>query len=75
MERKLQDQKLIKKESDLYDEIDALQSEIEEKNDAVQYLESLNHILVIKDCTSNEELQEARKVLINVMFYLFESHV
>lgn len=74
MERKLQDQKLIKKESDLYDEIDALQSEIEEKNDAVQYLESLNHILVIKDCTSNEELQEARKVLINVMFYLFESH-
>ncbi|XP_038691336.1 uncharacterized protein LOC119989729 isoform X2 [Tripterygium wilfordii] len=41
-------------------QIDALRTELTEKAEAMQYLEMLNQMLITKEFTSNQELQEAR---------------
>ncbi|KAL6626659.1 hypothetical protein ACP70R_030385 [Stipagrostis hirtigluma subsp. patula] len=45
--------------------MDALSEELQEKFDEMDAMESLNQTLVIKERTSNDELQHARKELIN----------
>lgn len=49
---------------------DALQKELEEKELSLQDLDALNQVLIIKEHESNDELQEARKELINVIFLM-----
>lgn len=44
----------------------AIQQELEEKEEELQDLDQLSQALVIKERKSNDELQEARKELINV---------
>jgi hypothetical protein len=46
--------------------VDDLHMGLREKEQALQDLESLNQTLIIKERKSNDELQEARKELINV---------
>lgn len=44
----------------------AIQRELEEKEEELQDLEALSQALIVKERNSNDELQEARKELINV---------
>ncbi|KAK3232143.1 hypothetical protein Dsin_004024 [Dipteronia sinensis] len=48
-------------DSNLNDQIAALRDQLEEKTEALQYLESLNNTLTVKESVSNQELQDARK--------------
>lgn len=50
-------------------EIDALRKDLEEKEDALQYLESLCHTLMTKESRSNQELHDARQESISVLHY------
>ncbi|KAJ1396787.1 Zinc finger-XS domain [Sesbania bispinosa] len=45
--------------------VDALQKDLREKEQSLQDLDALNQTLIVKEHKSNEELQEARKELIN----------
>ncbi|KAL5567534.1 hypothetical protein UlMin_024109, partial [Ulmus minor] len=63
---KLQDRAPVISSCDVINtQIDALMREIEEKAEEMQDLENLNHVLVVKECKSNQELQEARKELVD----------
>ena len=48
------------------DHIRALKGELEEKKDEVQYLQSLNETLLVKEHMSKSELLDARQVLLSV---------
>jgi hypothetical protein len=55
----------------LQEQIESLTKELKEKVDEMEYLETLNRTLMVKEHRSNHELQEARKELINVrIFYI-----
>ncbi|KAJ0045218.1 hypothetical protein Pint_06330 [Pistacia integerrima] len=56
---------------DLNTEITGLRNQLEENEDAPQYLESLNHTLTLKQSISNQELQDACKESISVFTSLF----
>ncbi|KAK0593004.1 hypothetical protein LWI29_028932 [Acer saccharum] len=58
---KLQNQKPAESDSNLNGQITALRDQLEEKTETLQYLESLNHTLTLKESMSNQELQDARK--------------
>ncbi|KAA8539473.1 hypothetical protein F0562_026165 [Nyssa sinensis] len=47
-------------------QINGLRKEIDEKEDDMQHMESLNKTLIVKEHTSNRELQDARKELISI---------
>lgn len=49
---------------ELQKKIDALQEDLEETKNEVEYLEGLNQALLVKDNMSNRELQDARKEFI-----------
>lgn len=52
--------------------MDGVNQEQADKDEEIENLESLNRVLIVKAQTSNNELQEARKELINVwIFCLF----
>ncbi|KAI9156132.1 hypothetical protein LWI28_001106 [Acer negundo] len=63
---KLQNQKSAESDSNLNGQITALRDQLEEKTETLQYLESLNHTLTLKESMSNQELQDARKESITV---------
>ncbi|KAI9156224.1 hypothetical protein LWI28_002516 [Acer negundo] len=63
---KLQNQKPAESDSNLNAHITALRDQLEEKTEALQYLETLNHTLTLKESMSNQELQDARKESISV---------
>lgn len=44
----------------------AIRQKLEEKQEELSHLEELNRALLIKELTSNDELQQARKELIDV---------
>ena len=46
--------------------IDELSDELNEKEEEMRAMEALNRTLIIKERKSNDELQHARKELINV---------
>ena len=67
---KLQNQNPSGSDSNLNDQIAALRDQLEEKTETLQYLESLNNILRLKESMSNQELQDARKESISVIYFL-----
>ncbi|KAK1570432.1 hypothetical protein Q3G72_001809 [Acer saccharum] len=58
---KLQNQNPSGSDSNLNGQIAILRDQLEEKTQALQYLESLNNTLTLKESMSNQELQDARK--------------
>jgi hypothetical protein len=58
---KLQAQDTLECDNNLYAQIDTLRKELDEKTEAMQDLESLNCVLMVKERMTNQELQEARK--------------
>lgn len=48
------------------EKLHALQQQLEDKEEDHQHLEALCQALIVKECKTNDELQEARKELINV---------
>lgn len=67
MKDQLRDQ--ISVSSTLNARINALEKEIEEKNEEILSFQTLNHILAARDFKSNEELQNCRRDLIDVTFH------
>ena len=63
---KLQNRKPAQSDSNLNGQITTLRDKIDEKTETLQYLESLNRTLTLKESISNQELQEARKESISV---------
>lgn len=53
--------------------IEASFKELREKERELEDLEALNQILIVSERKSNNELQEARKELINVSFFFFNA--
>ena len=52
--------------------MEAIQEELKDKEEELDGLEELNQALIVKERKSNDELQGARKELINVsIFYLW----
>lgn len=47
-------------------QVEAIQKDLREKEESLEGVESLNQTLIVTERMSNEELQEARKELINV---------
>lgn len=54
-------------DSEVLDKTDALHQDLREKEQSLRDLDALNQTLIIKERESNDELQEARKELINVI--------
>lgn len=50
--------------------MDELAEELKEKVDELEAMESLNQTLIIKERKSNDELQHARKELIDVSYHI-----
>ena len=72
---KLQVQDTLECDNNLYAQIDTLRKELDEKTEAMQDLESLNCVLTVKECMTNQELQESCKELMEVCLYpLFIIH-
>ncbi|KAK3232144.1 hypothetical protein Dsin_004025 [Dipteronia sinensis] len=62
---KLQNQTPEEFDSYLKAQNTAMRDQLEENTETLQYLESLNHTLTLKESMSNQELQDARKELIS----------
>ena len=58
-------------ELDVLDMMDALHIDLREKEQSLRDMDALNQTLIIKERKSNDELQEARKELITVIFLIF----
>ena len=56
---------------ELKKKMDAVEQDLREKEQDLEDLESLSQTLIIKERQSNDELQQARKELINVSYNLF----
>ncbi|RZC71667.1 hypothetical protein C5167_034837 [Papaver somniferum] len=56
------------------DKIEELSKKLEEKEGETESLQDLNHTLIVKERKSNDELQEARKELINQLKGTGNSH-
>lgn len=49
--------------------MDAILQEIKDKEEEKEQMEELNQALIVKELKTNDELQDARKELINVSFF------
>ena len=56
-------------DNNLYAQLNTWTKELDEKTDAMQDLESLNCVLTVKECITNQELQESCKELMEVCLY------
>jgi len=56
-------------DSEVLNKVDALHKHLREKEQSLRDLDALNQTLIIKERQSNDELQEARKELINVSVF------
>ncbi|GLT93072.1 hypothetical protein SLE2022_108780 [Rubroshorea leprosula] len=65
LKEELQDQKSKAIENNFAAQITELRNELEEKSDELQYQESLNNTLILKELLSRQELQDARNESIN----------
>lgn len=72
---KLQVMKHLGKDAAVQSEMKEMNDKLEEKMEEMGDLENLNRILLIKESQSNDEMQEARKELIDVRSYLLHSLV
>lgn len=68
--------RLMNEEGDLESKkkLQTIQEEIKESEEELDSLETLNQTLIIKERLTNDEVQEARKELINVSIYTFLIH-
>lgn len=59
-------------EGDMEDKkkLESIEEELKDKEEELDHVESLNSSLIIKERRANEEVQEARKQLISVSFWL-----
>lgn len=48
--------------------IDEVEEDLKEKEEELDHIDSLNQTLIVKDRRTNDELQDARKELINVSY-------
>lgn len=55
---------------ELFNKFNALQNELTEKEVFIEELEAFNQVLITKERDLNDELQNARKTLINVSLYI-----
>lgn len=57
--------------------IDDTQKALQEKEEELEYVEAINQALVVQGLKTNDELQEARKELINVsnLFHYMSMHI
>ncbi|GMY08498.1 factor of DNA methylation 2-like [Fagus crenata] len=62
----LQAQITVERENNLYAQINTSTEELDEKTDVMQDLESLNCVLTVKECMTNQELQESCKELMEI---------
>lgn len=53
-------------------EMDQIQQDLDEKEEEFEYYQNINQNLIIKERRTNDEVQEARKELINVCSCNFE---
>lgn len=67
--------KHLRKDAAVQSEMKEMNDKLEEKMEEMGDLENLNRIILIKERQSNDELQEARKELIDVRSYLLYSLV
>lgn len=51
---------------EIKNKMEAILKEIKEKEESMEHMETLNQTLVVKERNTNDELQDARKELINV---------
>lgn len=56
-------------DAQVLEKVDTMLKGLREKEDELEDLEALNQTLIVKERKSNDELQEARKELINVSFF------
>lgn len=56
------------------EKLGAIQDELKEKEEELEGLEALNQALIVKERKTNDELQDARKELINVRMH-YSSHL
>ncbi|KAH6789350.1 hypothetical protein C2S51_004356 [Perilla frutescens var. frutescens] len=54
-------------DEEVSEKLHAIQQELEEKEEEFEHLEQINQALIVKERKSNDELQEARKELINIL--------
>lgn len=65
----IQVMKHMKEENvEVQEKMDAIITEIKEKEEEMDAVEALNQSLIVRERKSNDELQEARKELINVRY-------
>jgi hypothetical protein len=60
-------------DDELLKKVDDLEMDLKEKEESLQDLHELNQTLIIYERKINDELQDARKELINVSFFFFIS--
>lgn len=53
-------------DKDVMNKVDDLLSELKDKEEELENLESISQMLIVKERKSNDELQEARKELMSV---------
>ncbi|KAH6803051.1 hypothetical protein C2S51_034497, partial [Perilla frutescens var. frutescens] len=53
-------------DEEVSEKLHVIQQELEEKKEEFEHLEQINQALIVKEHKSNDELQEARKKLINI---------
>lgn len=68
--------RLMNEEGDLEakKKLELIQKEIKESEEELDSLETLNQTLIVTERRTNDELQAARKELINVSIYIFLIH-
>lgn len=57
-------------DSAVQEKIKEMKGELDEKIDDMKHLDEMNNALVLKERQSNDELQEARKLLIQVLYLI-----
>ena len=55
-------------DAEVLDKVDGILKDLREKEQSLEELDALNQMLIIRERKSNDELQEARKELIDVSF-------
>ena len=58
-------------DAEVLKKVDTLQKDLRDKEQSLEELDALNQALIVKERESNDELQEARKALVDVsVFFL-----
>lgn len=59
-------------DDDAKKKMDQIQQDLDEKEEEFEYFQNINQNLIIKERRTNDEVQDARKELINVFIWDFE---